>query len=68
MSLSSNELIGLLRDTLPAAAPTERAVIETYIAFIDRQGVIATLDSDHSTVPEADRKQFSGSLATGYSD
>jgi hypothetical protein len=48
MSLSSNELIGLLRDTLPAAAPTERAVIETYIAFIDRQGVIATLDSDHS--------------------
>jgi hypothetical protein len=48
MSINSSELIGLIRGTLPAAAPTERPVIETYIAFIDRQGVVATLDSDHS--------------------
>src|SRR3954469_529118 len=48
MSINSSELIGLLRGILPAAAPTERPVIETYIAFIDRHGVVATLDSDHS--------------------
>jgi hypothetical protein len=48
MPIGSNELIGLLRGTLPAAAHTERSSIETYIAFIDRQGVIATLDSAHS--------------------
>jgi hypothetical protein len=58
MSLSSNELIGLLRDTLPAAAPTERAVIETYIAFIGRQGVIATPDSDHSQLLKQTANNF----------
>ncbi|HEY1501220.1 MAG TPA: hypothetical protein VGF88_16725 [Acidobacteriaceae bacterium] len=58
MSISSSELIGLLRGTLPAAAPSERGVIETYIAFIDRQGVIATQDSEASRFLERTAGNF----------
>ena len=58
MPITSAELIQLLRSTVSGAAPVERSTIETYIAFIDRQGVIARLDSEKSRFLERTATDF----------
>lgn len=68
MSISSTELVILLRGTLPGAAPAERVAIETYIDFIDRHSVTARLDSAGSQFLQrtaADFREFWSADVTG---
>jgi hypothetical protein len=48
MSISTEELIGLLRGTFHGAAPVERASLETRISMLGSMGITAQTDSEHS--------------------
>jgi hypothetical protein len=58
VSISSEELIALLRGTVPKAAPVEQSHVEMRINMIEQKGVTARLDSPSSQFLQRTVKNF----------